>query len=425
MESYDVSVVGLGFAGVPTAVAAARAGLRVLGLDSSPRRVRDIRNLAPGCGLTTVSEAALESVLAGDHLRVRDTSAPMLPAGVHVLCVPTPQGTDGGADLGPLIAAVDRVAASLRRGDLVLVQSTCPPGVVRRVVAHRLVNGSGLAVGSGFRLAYSPVRTDPGSNPAYPRVVAGATPGCLEAARRFLSRLTDQLIPMGSIEAAELVKVFENTFRLVNISLVNELAAVCRVSHVDFGEVLDAASSKPYGFLRHQPGPGAGGDCIPISAGFFAAAAREHGVAATVVETAIALNQAMPAYTVHHVRRVLTANNLPPLRGSRVLVVGVTYKPDVPNTKQAAAVRILEQLRLEAEVGYHDPYVPSLLLTDGTALHSKEIERGVADLVLVLTRHRVLDEQRLLGCGAPVVDCSSGEPRLLCWRGPASLLSAS
>ena len=420
MDIYDVSVVGLGFAGLPTAVAAAQTGLRVVGLDNSPKRVNEIVDGISGCGLTTVPENELAGVLASGNLRVRDTADPMPAAGTHVLCVPTPPGIDGGADLGPLLTAIDRVAGSLRRGDLVLVQSTCPPGTVRRVLLHRLVTGSGLAPGSGFHLAYSPVRTDPGQSAFghrnLPRVVAGETPGCLAAARRFLLRITDQVVPVGSIDAAELVKVFENTFRLVNISLVNELAAICRASQVDFGEVLDAASSKPYGFLRHQPGPGAGGDCVPISAGFFAATARQHGVAATVVETAIALNQAMPAYVVHHVRRLLAANNLPALRGSRVLVVGVTYKPDVPNTKQSSAVRVLEQLRLEADVSYHDPYVPNLVLSDGTALHSMEIGHRAADIVLVLTRHRVLVEEALFDCGAPVVDCSSGEPRLLCWR---------
>lgn len=196
---------------------------------------------------------------------------------------------------------------------------------------------------------------------------------------------------------------------------MNELAAVCRASYVDFAEVLEAASTRPYGFLRYQPSPGAGGDCIPVSAGFFAATAREHGLAATVVETAVALNQAMPAATVHRIRQVISANGLRPLRGSRVLVVGVTYKPDVPNVRQSAAVKVLEQLRLEADISYHDPYVPDLMLTDGTRLSSTTLTPGVADLVLMLTKHRVLNEELLRGCRAPVLDCSAGQPHL--WFG--------
>jgi UDP-N-acetyl-D-glucosamine dehydrogenase len=378
---------------------------------------------APGCGLATVNEEELRGVLATGALVVRHSADVMPAADAHVVCVPTPPGSDGGAELGPLLGAVERVAGVLRRGDLVVVQSTCPPGVMERVVVPRLVAGSGLAPGAGFSVAYSPVRVDPGSDAfslrTLPRVVAGATPGCRRAAETLLSRFTDQLVPVGSLHAAELVKVFENTFRLVNISLVNELAAVCRASHVDFAEVLDAAGTRPFGFLRHHPSPGAGGDCIPVAAGFFAVAARQHGVAATVVETALALNQAMPATTVHHLRQVLAANHLPLLSGSRVLVVGITYKPDVPNVRQSAAVRVLEQLRLEAEVGYHDPYVSSLTLSDGTTLRSKEIGPGVADLVLVLTRHGVVDDGALFSCEAPVIDCTAGQPRLLCWSGPA------
>lgn len=417
MNACDVSVVGLGFTGLPMAVAAAQNGFRVVGMDKSPQRVRDIVDLTPGCGLTTVSEPDLGDLLRTNRLRITDSGP--TKARVHIICVPTPQGPDGGADLGPLLDSVSRVAGCLRRGDLVIIQSTCPPGTVERVVIPRLTERSGLAPGSGFALAYSPVRIDPGNTThdmrGLPRVVAGATARCLASAEEFLRRFTDSLVPVRSIQAAELVKVFENTFRLVNISLVNELAAVCRTSQVDFAEVLDAASTRPYGFLRYQPSPGAGGDCIPVSAGFFAATAREHGLAATVVETAVALNQAMPAATVHRVRRVIAANGLRPLRGSRVLVVGVTYKPDVPNVRQSAAVKVLEQLRLEADISYHDPYVPDLVLTDGTRLSSTALEPGVADLVLMLTRHRVLDEESLRGCRAPVLDCSAGQPHL--WFG--------
>ncbi len=424
MDRFDVTVTGLGFVGLPTAVAAARAGLRVLGVDRSARRVEEIAAATPGCGLTTVAEPELEHLVREGVLQVRSTAGALPPTAAHVICVPTSPGTDCGADVGPLLDALDAVAARLRRGDLVVVQSTCPPGTVDRVLLPRLVGGSGLAPGSGFSLAYAPVRIDP-ANDAFgmsdmPRVVGGATPACRAAAERFLRQFTDRVVPVGSPHAAELVKVFENTFRLVNISLVNELAALCRASRVDFEEVLDAASTKPYGFLRHQPGAGAGGDCIPVSAGFFAAAARRHGVAATVVETAINLNQAMPAATVHLVRQVLAANHLKDLRGSRVLVVGVTYKPDVPNVRQSAAVRVVEQLSREAEVGYHDPYVPTLVLSDGTVLHSRDLDPGgtgaEVDVVLLLTRHRTVDEVALLRSGLPVVDCSDGAPRLLRWR---------
>lgn len=413
----DVVVFGLGFTGLPMATAAARAGLRVVGLDSSPRRVADVTTAAPGSGLSTVAEDELRKLLNSGLLGVQTTSAPTPGASTYVVCVPTPPGRDAGTDLSALCSVTDAVAEKVRRDDLVLIQSTCPPGTVERMIAPRLAERAGLNPGADFFLAYSPVRIDPGSEflnrPTVPRVVSGMSPGCVVAASNFLARLTEQVVPVSTVRAAELIKVFENTFRLVNISLVNELAEICRVSDVDVLEVLDAAGTKPYGFLRHQPGPGAGGDCVPVSASFFAAAARQHALAASVVEAALNLNEAMPARTVHLVRVLLAERGLPPLRGRRVLVVGVTYKPDVANVRRSAAVSVLEQLRREAAVDYHDPYVPRLVLGDGTTLHSRAVEPGVADLVLVLTRHRVVDEPRLLRSGAAVVDCSTGQPRLL------------
>jgi UDP-N-acetyl-D-glucosamine dehydrogenase len=422
MDMFDVTVTGLGFVGLPTAAVAAKAGLRVLGVDRSAQRIEDIASLTPGCGLTTVTETELGGLLETGALQVRTTAARIPPSRTQVVCVPTSPGIDCGADIGPLLDTIDAVAARLRRGDLVVVQSTCPPGLVERVLLPRFTSGSGLAPGSGFFLAYAPVRIDP-ANDAFdlgdmPRIVSGVTPACRTAAERFLRQFTHNMVPVRSTHTAELVKVFENTFRLVNISLVNELATLCRASRVDFDEVLDAAGTKPYGFVRLQPSAGAGGDCIPVSAGFFAAAARSHGVAATVVETAIALNQAMPAATVHHIRQLLAANGMAELRGNRVLVVGITYKPDVPNVRQSAAVRVLEQLRLEADVRYHDPYVPALVLSDGTTLRSRALDDD-ADIVLMLTRHRVVDESVLLRSSLPVVDCSGGAPMLLRWRAPA------
>jgi UDP-N-acetyl-D-glucosamine dehydrogenase len=428
MNTFDVTVVGLGFTGLSMAVAVAEAGLRVVGLDSSARRVRDIADAVPGCGLATVPEDALRDVLVRGLLHVQGIAGSLPRTHTYLLCVPTPAGTDGGADLKPLLAAVDMVAGRLRRGDLVLVQSTCPPGTVERILMPRLAGRSGLDPGSAFRLAYSPVRIDPGTGPddlrTLPRIVAGVTSGCAEAAMRFLARFTDQLVPVGTVRAAELIKVFENTFRLVNISLVNELAAVCRAYDIDANEVLDAAGTKPFGFLRHRPSPGAGGDCVPASAGFFAAAARRSGLVVPVVDAAITLNEAMPTHIVHLVEQLLLRNCLPPLQRCRVLVVGVTYKPDVANTRLSAAVRILEQLRWEVDISYHDPYVPSLVLRDGTTLHSRPIEPGCADLVLVLTRHSAINDAVLACTEVPVVDCADGTPRLLPLDAPAHMATA-
>jgi UDP-N-acetyl-D-glucosamine dehydrogenase len=343
-----------------------------------------------------------------------------------VICVPTPAGNSSGADLSSLLNAVDSVASTLCRGDLVLVQSTCPPGTTERLVLPRLAERSGLSAGAGFHLAYSPVRLDPGLRGvtlrSVPRIVAGVTPACRARAQDFLGRITDHVVPVTTVRTAELVKVFENTFRLVNVSLVNEMAAVCHESDVDPVEVLDAAATKPYGFLRHQPGPGAGGDCIPVSAGFFAAVARREGVSSGVVDAAIALNDAMPGMVVRRVRRLLHAHQLRPLAGRRVLVLGVTYKPDVANIRRSAAVQVVELLRPLADVAYHDPYVPQLRLSYGTILRSVPLDRYHADLILVLTRHAAVEHGRFARSGATVVDCATGEPTLVA---AASVSSAS
>lgn len=405
----DAIVIGLGFTGLPTAVAAARSGLTVLGVDASAERVREIAEERPGCGLTTVASHDLRSALASGRLRLRHKEEGIPHGSVYVLCVPTPADRYGRLDVSLLTQAADDVARAMRPGALVIVQSTCAPGTVEEVVLPRIAAVSGLCAGLDFHLAHSPVRTDPGnvSVETVPRVVAGHTPRCTELAMRFLSRVAHSVVAVSSPRTAELVKIFENTFRMVNISLANELAALCRAQRVDVGEVLEAAGSKPYGFLRHRPGPGAGGDCIPVSAGFFSVNARRHGLHSPVVDAAIAVNNAMPAHTVHRVREALAARGLPPLRRSRVLVAGVTYKPDTANVRQSAAVRVINELAGEAEVAYHDPYVPELLLDNGTVLVSQPVS-APADLVLIMTEHVAHEPVRR--DDVLVFDCSSGDP---------------
>ncbi|SFR27856.1 UDP-N-acetyl-D-glucosamine dehydrogenase [Lentzea waywayandensis] len=405
----DAVVIGLGFTGLPTAVAAARAGMTVLGIDASPERVREIAGQRQGCGLGTVSEQDLRTALASGRLQVRHNADGVPRAAVYVLCVPTPADRHGRLDVSLLTQAADEVARAMRPGALVIVQSTCTPGTVEEVVLPRIAATSGLCPGLDFHLAHSPVRTDPGnvSVDTVPRVVAGCTPRCTELAVRFVGRVADRVVPVSSPRAAELVKIFENTFRMVNISLACELAALCRAHRVDVAEVLEAAGSKPYGFLAHRPGPGAGGDCIPVSAGLFTASARRHGLHSPVVDAAIAVNNAMPVHTVHRVREALAVRGLPPLRRCRVLVVGVTYKPDTANIRQSAAVRVLNELADEAEVAYHDPYVPNLLLDNGIALTSQPVT-APADLVLIMTRHAAHAPVRR--DDVPVFDCSSGDP---------------
>ncbi|WP_158841942.1 nucleotide sugar dehydrogenase [Saccharothrix deserti] len=419
MGTPDVVVIGLGFTGLPTAVAAAGAGSLVLGLDSSARRIADVVESRPGCGLGTVSEQALREALGSGRLVVRDMSSGVPAAGVHVLCLPTPPDRRGGVDLRPLTQAAQEVAAVLRRGDLVLVQSTCPPGTVSQSLVPLLERVSGLRAGSAFHVACAPMRIDPG-NQTYafttiPRVVGGHTRRCGHRATQFLSAMAKEVVSVTSTCAAELSKVFENTFRLVNISLVNELAAVCRVYGVDVNDVLRAAGTKPFGFLGHRPSAGAGGDCVPVSARFFSTAARRRGLLSPLVDAALAMNDAMPAHTVQRLRDVIPQVVGRPLRASRVLILGVTYKADTPNVRQSAAVAVLEELRRESWADYHDPYVPELVLSDGTHLVGRDLgDVDDVDFAVIMTPHLVYED--LSALDMPVFDCSTGEPRLVVER---------
>lgn len=399
----DTVVIGLGFTGLPVAVAAATAGLRVLGVDTSADRIRHIAAGTPGCGLTTVDEAVLAEALKSGRLSLRHNE--IGPANSYLLCVPTPPDRHGGLDTGMLVDAVDRVGAVLRHGSLVIVQSTCEPGTVEQILAPRLERASGLRPGLDFHLAHSPVRTDPGNTTPTPRVVAGLTTTCTERAAELLRRLSADVVTVSTLRAAELTKIFENTFRMVNISLTNELAALCRAQGVNVHEVLDAAGSKPFGFLRHRPGPGAGGDCIPVSAGFFTASARRHGLHSPVVDAAISVNDAMPAHTVHRVRIKLAELGVP-MR--RVHVLGVTYKPDVANVRQSPALRVINELSREAVVTYHDPFVPNLVLDNGNTLTSQPVDTP-ADVVLIMTRHASVAP---VTTTAPVIDCTAGDAEL-------------
>ncbi|MFI9811999.1 nucleotide sugar dehydrogenase [Saccharothrix variisporea] len=411
MDSVDVVVVGLGVTGLSTAVAAARVGFRVVGLDSAAGRVRDVAAVRPGCGLGTVSERELGRVLAGGRLEVRGVDGGVPAADVHVLCLPTPSDGSGRVDRRALISATRAVGGVLRNGDLVLVQSSCPPGTTAGAVVPELERVSGLRAGVGFSMACAPSRLDPGSpaSARATRVVGGCTEGCAERAGRFLRALGHEVVEVSGARVAELVKLFENTFRLVNISLVNELAAVCGELGVDVDEVLRAAGSKGFGFLGHRPSAGAGGDCVPVAARVFGAVARQVGLSCPVVDAAVAVNDAMPAHTVHRLRQAVGS-----LGGKRVLVLGVTYKPDVPDIRRSAAIAVLEELRREAEVAFHDPYVDRVEMADGTVLGAADLRRPERfDLVVLMTPHAAY--RQVGGWSVPVVDCSSGHP--VAWGG--------
>lgn len=414
MERTDVVVVGLGFTGLPLAVAAARSGHDVCGVDSAAQRWGQIEQgtVLPGSG--QVADDELRALARAGKLRAQGSGA-VPAAAVYSLSVPTPMLGNGRIDTSFLTRASASVGRSLRRGSLVLVHSTCAPGTIEREVVPELARRSRLLPGIDFHVAHAPERIDPGlTGPGHgslPRVVAGLTPQCTKAAVAFLRTVFDQVVPVSSLHTAEFVKTFENTFRLVNISLANELAAVCRDQGVDPAEVIEAAATKPYGFLPHRPGIGAGGGCIPVVTEFFRSTARIQGIVAPVVEAALAVNSAMPGRLIRRLQDLLAEHGGPPLRGSRLIVVGVTYKPDVADIRNSSAVRVVEQLHAETTLSYHDPYVPRLRLERGTVLRSVPLERLESpEIAVILTRHSTVDYSRLREPGRLVIDCSSGTP---------------
>ncbi|SEG86522.1 UDP-N-acetyl-D-glucosamine dehydrogenase [Saccharopolyspora kobensis] len=411
MSRADVVVIGLGFVGVPLAAAAARAGFQVCGVDAAAEK---LSHLAESAGAQGSQNPELRTLLTTGQLELRRRGA--LPdADVYCISVPTPMRADGRIDTAHLLDAAEAVGKAMRKGALVLVHSTCAPGSLEQQVIPLIARKSRLLPGIDFHIAHAPERIDParGTPTAdLPRIVAGLTPQCTKAATTFLRSAFARVVPVSSIRTAEFVKTFENTFRLVNISLANELAEVCRGHDVDPVEVIEAAATKPYGFLPHHPGIGAGGGCIPVVTEFFRASARQRGVIPPMVEAALAVNAAMPGRTVELIRDRLARSWKLSLSRCKVLVVGVTYKPDVVDIRNSCAVQVINRLRVEAaDVGYYDPRIPQLRMERGRALRSTaRLDATGFDIAVILTKHTTVDYSALRTGALPVLDCSSGTP---------------
>src|SRR4051812_14650527 len=352
-----IGVIGLGYVGLPLAAAFAAAGDEVVGVDVDGRRVAAVREGEVDLHDLTLDPGALAGVEAStDYAALRGCDA-------VVVCVPTPLTVNREPDLGPLLRSAHALAAVLERGQLVVLESTTFPGTTRERLAP-ILEGSGLRAGSDFHLGYSPERLDPGSAEhglrTTPKVVAGHTPACADRVEALYRRVCDDVVRVSTTDAAELTKLLENVFRSVNIALVNELAVLADRMDIDIWEVVDAAATKPYGFMRFEPGPGMGGHCLPVDPFYLSWRAREFGLACEFVELAGKVNQRMPEHCVARVQRALNDVGLP-VKGARVLVLGVAYKAGVPDTRESPAVRILELLGdLGAQLAFHDPYVDRL-----------------------------------------------------------------
>jgi UDP-N-acetyl-D-glucosamine dehydrogenase len=397
-----VGVVGLGYVGLPLAVAFADAGCDVVAIDVDPRKIEALE-----AGDSYIEDVPSERLRAvAERIRASASYADLATADAVLVCVPTPLTPNREPDLGPLIDCSRALAEVLRSDQLVVLESTTYPGTTRERVAP-LLEESGLQAGRDFHLAFSPERVDPGRTDftlrTTPKVIGGLTDTCAERAQELYALVCDTLVRVSTPEAAELTKLLENIFRSVNIALVNELAMLTDRMGIDIWEVVEAAATKPYGFMSFAPGPGMGGHCLPVDPFYLSWRAREFDMSTEFIELAGQVNQQMPYHCVALTQRALNDAGLP-VRGARIAVLGVSYKPGVGDTRESPALKILELLGdLGADLRYHDPHVPSLTEFD---LHSLPLEDALvdADLALIVTAHPSVDHELVSRHARLVVD---------------------
>lgn len=397
-----VGVVGLGYVGLPLAVAFAEAGDQVIGLDVDPLKISAVA--AGDSYIEDIPSERLRAVLPS--IRATYRYADLAQADAVLICVPTPLTDNREPDLGPLDAAAKALAQVLQPGQLIVLESTTYPGTTRERL-QPLLESSGLRVGPDINLAFSPERVDPGRTDFTlrntPKVVGGITPACLGRAAELYSRVCEQIVRVSTPEAAELTKLLENIFRSVNIALVNELAILADRMGVDIWEIVDAAATKPYGFMRFEPGPGMGGHCLPVDPFYLTWRAREFHMATEFIELAGKVNQQMPYHCVERIERSLN-DFAKPVKGSQILILGASYKGGVGDIRESPALRIIEVLQQRGGiVSYHDPYVQAL---PEFGLESIALDTAVedADVVVLVTAHPELDHASLAQRSALFVD---------------------
>jgi UDP-N-acetyl-D-glucosamine dehydrogenase len=401
-----VGIIGLGYVGLPLATEFARAGFKVVGFDVDQSKVGALNSGTSY--IPDVSSKHVKEVVDGGFFRATTDERELADVDILDICVPTPLRKTRDPDLSYVVQAVETTARVLRKGQLIILESTTYPGTTDEVVQPAL-EANGLKAGEDFYLAFSPERVDPG-NPTFqtkniPKVVGGNNEASTKAAVAFYSQVIDTVIPVTSTRVAEMVKLLENTFRAVNIGLVNELALMCHRMNIDVWEVIDAAKTKPFGFMPFYPGPGLGGHCIPIDPYYLSWKARQSGFEARFIELAGNVNGAMPDFVVERTAEALNSARKA-VNGSRVHVFGVAYKRDVNDMRESPALDIMELLsRRGAVVSYTDPYVPML---DHGTLNLQSVPEGSAadgvDCALIVTDHKVFDYSRLAKSFPLVVD---------------------
>ncbi|MBI5840981.1 MAG: nucleotide sugar dehydrogenase [Chloroflexi bacterium] len=417
-KKAKIAILGLGYVGLPLAVVFGEAGFHVTGVDPDKRKVDSLNKCVSY--IPDVKTEAVEKLVKSGHLTATTDFAVLKEMDAVSICVPTPLRQTGDPDMSFIISAMDELAKFMHKGMVVVLESTTYPGTTRELLLPKLGTDNDLKIGEDWFLAFSPERVDPGREDFTtlntPKVVGGITEDCGEVAAAWYAGAIQHIFTVSSAEAAEMSKLLENTFRMINIGLVNELAIMCERLGVDVWEVIDAAATKPFGFMKFTPGPGLGGHCIPIDPLYLSWKMKSFNYNARFIELASEINTNMPRYVV---ARILDAMNDrgKALKGSKVLVLGVAYKPDIDDVRESPALDVIGLLRKKgALVEYHDPYIPHIHHEhDGWQMDTvKDVMKSVkeADAVVIVTNHTVYDYKAIIDSAKFVFDSRNATGKL-------------
>jgi UDP-N-acetyl-D-glucosamine dehydrogenase len=407
-RSALVAIIGMGYVGLPLAVEFGQVGFRIAGIDISEKKVKTINS--GRSDVEDVQDHEVKELIDEERLHCTSDFSILDKCDVIIICVPTPLNKTKDPDVSFILGAVAEIAGRIRKGHLVVLESTTYPGTTEELIRPKLEE-TGLKVGRDFFLAFSPERVDPG-NTVYttqntPKVVGGTTPACLRMAKLFYEQVIVQVVPTSSTKAAEMVKLLENTFRSVNIALVNEVALMCDRLGIDVWEVIDAADTKPFGFMRFYPGPGLGGHCIPIDPHYLSWKLKSLNYYARFIELAGDINSRMPEYVVEKITAALNSQRIS-INGARILILGVAYKKDVSDLRESPALDVIRLLQEKgAKVSYCDPHVPVIRMDSGPDIKAVPLNQKAlksADCAAIITDHSEFDYQWIVDNSSIIVD---------------------
>lgn len=403
----QIGVIGLGYVGLPLALLFAKKGFRVTGIDIDKNRVRKIKKGASY--ITDITDTELKNILKTKKFNATTSVSAVKTLDVVIICVPTPLGKGRKPDISYIKAASLKVKENMKAGQVIILESTTYPGTTKEVLLP-IFESTGLKEGKDFYLAFSPERIDPG-NKVYntentPKIIGGISEKSTEAAKFLYERVIKKIIPVSSASAAEMVKLLENTFRIVNIALANEIAILSNKFNLDIWEIIDAAKTKPFGYMPFYPGPGCGGHCTPVDPLYLSWKAKQHGFKTKFINLAASVNESMPKYAVHRLEEILSRRKKT-LRNAKILVLGISYKKDVKDLRESPAIGIIRRLQKQkARVSYYDPFFPYLKMRGinlKQAPFTEELLSG-QDCALIVTAHSSVDYEFLVKNSEAVLD---------------------